>query len=80
MDDPEQMQEVLDECGGIRMREMMKKLNVVKYATSEEQKKKLLEKGFKPVKVKKAGSDQAGKTGAGNPGKDDKPGGGDGNA
>ena len=35
------------------MREEMKKLNVVKYATSEEQKKKLLEKGFEPVAAAK---------------------------
>ncbi|MEY8327257.1 hypothetical protein AALB47_25710 [Lachnospiraceae bacterium 54-11] len=35
------------------MREEMKRLNVVKYATSEEQKKKLLEKGFKPVAASK---------------------------
>lgn len=35
------------------MREMMQKLNVVKYAASEEQKKELLAKGFLPVKGKK---------------------------
>lgn len=31
------------------MKEMMQKLNVVKYATSEEKKKELLSKGFLPV-------------------------------
>lgn len=31
------------------MREMMQKLNVVKYAASEEQKKELMGKGFLPV-------------------------------
>lgn len=36
------------------MREMMQKLNVVKYAASEEQKKELLNKGFLPVKSKVA--------------------------
>lgn len=36
------------------MREMMQKLNVVKYTTSEEQKKELINKGFLPVKSKVA--------------------------
>lgn len=31
------------------MREMMQKLNIVKYAMSEEEKKKLMKKGFVPV-------------------------------
>ncbi len=35
------------------MREMMQYLNVVKAATSEEQKKELIKKGFVPVKGKK---------------------------
>lgn len=38
------------------MREMMQYLNVVKAATSEEQKKELMKKGFVPVKDKKTGS------------------------
>ena len=49
------------------MKEMMKRLNVVKYATSEEQKKKLTEKGFKPVKGKKPGRDQGEKASGGQP-------------
>ena len=59
------------------MREEMKKLNVVKYATSEEQKKKLLEKGFGPVAAAKGKKQD--KEPGGSPGKG-KAGGGDGNA
>ncbi len=62
------------------MKEMMKRLNVVKYATSEEQKKKLTEKGFKPVKGKKPGRDQGEKASGGQPGSDGKGDGGDGKA
>lgn len=49
------------------MREEMRKLNVVKFATSEEQKKKLLEKGFKPVaaKEKKQNKEPGGGSGKG---------------
>ena len=59
------------------MREEMKTLNVVKYATSEKQKKKLLEKGFRPVaaaKGKTQDKEPGGSSGKG------KAGGGDGNA
>jgi len=63
------------------MKEMMKRLNVVKYATSEEQKKKLAEKGFKPVKEKKPGKGKGEKAGSSAPGSDGKgDSGGDGNA
>ena len=62
------------------MKEMMKRLNVVKYATSEEQKKKLTEKGFKPVKGKKPGRKQGGKASCGPPRSDGWGGGGGGYA
>ena len=39
------------------MKEMMQKLNVVKYATSEEQKEALMKKGFVPVKSVSVPSD-----------------------
>ncbi|MDE6994497.1 MAG: hypothetical protein K2P41_08745 [Lachnospiraceae bacterium] len=52
------------------MREMMQKLNVVKYATSEEQKKELASKGFLPA------GKTPGKKAAGSREKEDK---GDGN-
>ena len=59
------------------MREEMKKLNVVKYATSEEQKKKLLEKGFRPVAAAKGNTQDKEPRGSSGKGK---AGGGDGNA
>ena len=62
------------------MKEMMKRLNVVKYATTEEQKKMLTAKGFKPVKGKKPGRDQGENASGGQPGSDGKGDGGDGNA
>lgn len=61
------------------MKEMMKRLNVVKYATSEEQKKELEGKGFKPVK-ENPGRGQGKKAPGSSPVSNGKADGGDGNA
>ncbi len=62
------------------MREMMKRLNVVKYATSEEQKKDLIGKGFKPVSVKEKKTGRRQEQQSDGSSEDEKAGGGDGDA